>query len=46
VRQIYPVVATVTATGYERVSDDEVAERFGSLVERRAIGRGIAGGGP
>jgi len=46
VRQIYPVVATVTATGYERVSDEEVAARFASLVERRAIGRGIAGGGP
>ncbi len=46
VRQIFPVVATVTASGYERVADAEVAERFSSLVERRAIGRGIAGGGP
>ena len=46
VRQIFPVVATVTVAGYERVPDEEVAERFASLVERRAIGRGIAGGGP
>jgi proteasome beta subunit len=46
VRQIFPVVATVTVSGYERVTDAEVAERFSSLVERRAIGRGIAGGGP
>ena len=46
VRQIFPVVATVTVSGYERVLDAEVAERFSSLVERRAIGRGIPGGGP
>jgi len=46
VRQIFPLVATVTVSGYERVTDAEVAERFSSLVERRAIGRGIAGGGP
>ena len=46
VRRIFPVVATVTVAGYDRVADEEVAERFSSLVERRAIGRGIAGGGP
>ena len=28
VRGIYPTVATITADGFERVSDDEVAERF------------------
>jgi hypothetical protein len=27
-------VATVTAGGYERVIDTEVAERFASLVQR------------
>ena len=46
VRGIFPVVATVTAAGYERVDDDEVAERFASLVQRRGVGRGIGGGGP
>src|SRR5213082_3157108 len=29
VRGIYPTVATITATGFERVSEEEVAERFG-----------------
>ena len=28
VRGIYPMVATITAAGFERVADDEVAERF------------------
>ena len=46
VRGIFPLVATVTAEGYERVGEPEVAERFAALVERRGIGRGIAGGGP
>jgi proteasome beta subunit len=46
VRGIFPVVATVTAQGYERLSDAEVAQSFTSLVERRSLGRGIAGGGP
>jgi proteasome beta subunit len=34
VRGIFPVVATVTAGGYERVGELEVAERFASLVQR------------
>src|SRR5580692_4080460 len=46
VRGIFPVVATVTAQGYDRLSDAEVAQSFTSLVERRSLGRGIAGGGP
>ena len=40
VRGIYPVVATVSSEGYERVPEPEVAERFGVLVER-----GLGGGG-
>jgi proteasome beta subunit len=35
IRGIYPLVATVTAQGYQAVSEDEVAERFASLLERR-----------
>ncbi len=46
VRGIFPVVATVTAQGYERLEDAEVARSFTTLVERRSLGRGIAGGGP
>jgi proteasome beta subunit len=40
VRGIFPVVACVTADGYERVGDGEVAERFATLVERQNGGDG------
>ena len=36
VRGIYPTVATITAAGFERVLDDEVAERFRELIARKA----------
>src|SRR4051812_10356083 len=35
VRGIYPTVATITADGFERVADDEVAERFQALIQRK-----------
>jgi proteasome beta subunit len=35
VRGIYPTVATITAQGFERVADDEVAERFQALIQRK-----------
>jgi len=35
VRGIYPLVATVTEDGFERVEDSEVADRFTVIVERR-----------
>ncbi len=35
VRGIYPTVATVTAAGFGMVGEPEVAERFGSLIERK-----------
>jgi len=35
VRGIYPLVAVVTADGYSAVPEAEVAERFGTLIERR-----------
>jgi proteasome beta subunit len=35
VRGIYPTVATITAEGFQRVADDEVAERFGTLIDRK-----------
>jgi proteasome beta subunit len=31
-RGIYPVVATITAQGYERVSDDDLAQRFQAIA--------------
>ena len=38
VRGIYPTVATISAEGFERVAEPEVAERFQALVERKAEG--------
>ena len=35
IRGIYPLVATVTAEGFSAVPEDEVAERFAALIERR-----------
>jgi proteasome beta subunit len=32
VRGIFPIVATITAEGFTRVSDDEVSERFRAMV--------------
>jgi proteasome beta subunit len=32
IRGIYPVVATITSGGFERVPDEEIASRFSSLV--------------
>ena len=35
VRGLYPTVATITAEGFERVEDDEVARLFGELLSRK-----------
>ena len=37
VRGIYPVVATITATGFERVSDEELAERFAAVAAAERV---------
>jgi proteasome beta subunit len=34
VRGIYPTIATITARGFERVEEQEVADRFRALVDR------------
>jgi len=36
VRGIYPTVATITAVGFERVAEREIAERFANLIEELA----------
>ena len=36
VRGIYPTVATITAQGFDRVGDPEVAERFQALIARKS----------
>ena len=35
IRGIYPLVATVSAQGFTSVEENEVAERFAALIERR-----------
>jgi proteasome beta subunit len=44
VRGIFPMVAAVTAEGYEEVAQEEVAERFTALVEQRGLGCAQGGG--
>jgi proteasome beta subunit len=43
VRGIYPVVATITARGFSRLPDDDVAARFRALLETIAASRGNGG---
>ncbi len=35
VRGIYPVIATITRDGFERVPESDVADRFQALIDRR-----------
>jgi proteasome beta subunit len=42
VRGIYPTIATITAQGFERVPEDEIAERFRTLVDRLATPESVA----
>ena len=37
VRGIYPVVATITADGFTRLGDEEVASRFRALLDRLSV---------
>lgn len=36
-RGIYPVVATITDAGYERVGEDELAARFAAIAEAKGV---------
>ena len=40
VRGIFPVVATITESGFERLADDDVAARFRALLENLSATRG------
>ena len=45
-RGIYPLVATITADGFQRLSDTEIAERFEGLVDSLRARQGpLAAGG-
>jgi proteasome beta subunit len=46
VRGIYPTVATITETGFDRVDEEEVAERFRELLDRLHVrAEGATAGG-
>lgn len=40
IRGIYPIVATISAAGFERQSDESIAQRFSQLLERMSTERG------
>jgi proteasome beta subunit len=41
-RGIYPIIATVDSSGFERLPEEEVAERFAAVLSRRGVGRADA----
>jgi proteasome beta subunit len=46
VRGIFPTIATITAAGFERLTNDEVAERFRALIDRMSTPESTATTGP
>jgi proteasome beta subunit len=44
VRGIYPTVATITASGFERATEEEVAERFQALIRHKTEAGQLPGG--
>jgi proteasome beta subunit len=46
VRGIYPTMATITAEGFDRVAEEEVADRFRNLVDRLSTPESTSVAGP
>ena len=44
VRNLFPMMVTIDATGFQELSNDDVANRFRVINERRTQSGGIAGG--
>jgi proteasome beta subunit len=44
VRNIFPMMVTVDAAGFQEIANDEVGERFRLINQRRTESRGVAGG--
>ena len=44
IRRIFPVVATITVDGFERLADDELASRFQAIIDALAVAGGTEGG--
>jgi proteasome beta subunit len=44
VREIFPMMVTVSAEGFQELDNNDVGERFRAINERRTQSRGVAGG--
>ena len=44
VRNIFPMVVTISVDGFQELAADDVARRFAAINERRTQSRGVAGG--
>jgi proteasome beta subunit len=44
VRNIYPMMVTITSEGFQELSSDDVAARFHAINDRRTQSGGVAGG--
>jgi proteasome beta subunit len=44
VREIFPMMITVSADGFQELSNEDVGDRFRAINERRTQSRGVAGG--
>jgi len=44
VRNIYPMMVTITSEGFQELDNDDVAARFRAINERRTQSGGVAGG--
>ncbi len=43
IRRIFPLVATITEAGFERVPDDELGDRFQAIIDAQAVAGGTEG---
>ena len=46
VRGIYPTMATITDRGFEKIADEEIAQRFRLLVDRLSVPESTSTVGP
>jgi proteasome beta subunit len=44
VRNLFPMMVTLNADGFKELGDDDVAQRFRTINERRTESKGVAGG--
>ena len=44
VRNLFPMIVTISSEGFQELAPDDVAERFRVINERRTQSGGVAGG--